>query len=275
MTFWLLLVIAGLSRLPPNFPELPSNYTEWADTPCEHAYFPLRLIPPIFKMKACNKDSITLSFSIEDPEFKKAYVASDTTFAYGYARYIKSPTANSAFGYVKDGMPEESTSWVAPATASSALGYVEGGMAYVFWRSGEKVPLNPVSIRDCLIYGLNLYHAGVKLALNKTGVEGVIISDHPSFRLRAMWWRSQCDGSIHDVGSATCYFVPAEDDEKHEFIILCLTRTYHRSPPFAPLEEYTQEEADSIRANWEYEKTYPNNIAELERAVEQSFRVKE
>jgi len=202
-------------------------------------------------MKARNKDSITLSFNIEVPGFKKARVASDTSLSYGYARYSKSPTANSA------------------------LGYVEGGLVYVFWRSGEKVPLNPVSIRDCLIYGLNLYHAGcAKLALNKTGVEELITNNRLSFRIRAMWWHSGCDGGIHEVGSITSYFVPAEEDEKHDFIILCLTRTYHRSPPFAPLMVYTQEESDSIIANWEYEKTYPNNIAELERAVEQTFRVK-
>ena len=178
-------------------------------------------------------------------------MASDTTFDYGYAQYSKSSTASSAFGDI------------------------EGGLVYVFWRLSQKDTLNPEIIRNYLIYGLNLYDLGcAKLALNKTGVEEVIINNSPSFRLRAMWWQSQCDGSIHDVGSVTCYFVPAEENEKHDFIILCLTRTYHRSPPFAPLEEYTQEEADSIRANWEYEKTYPNNIRQLEQAVEQSFRVK-
>jgi len=202
-------------------------------------------------MKARNKDSITLSFSIKVPGFQKARVASDTSLSYGYAQYYPPPITSSAFGHI------------------------EGGLVYVFWRSGEKIPLNPVSIRDCLIYGLNQYDAGcAKLALNKAGVEDVNINNRPGFRLRAMWWQRQCDGGIHEVGSATCYFVPAEEDEKHDFIILCLTRTYHRFPPFAPLEVYTQEESDSIIANWEYERTYPNNIAQLEQAVEQTFRVK-
>jgi hypothetical protein len=265
-----LLVIAGLSRLPPNFPELPTNYTEWENLPST-LYF-----PSAFMLKFPPPDSFSLPFIIHTPKYlQETDLWLDTTHNFGYVEY-EGADAVESYTIHNTKKTHICIFWL-PVSKANQDALLSGPRISLYNRPlvGEK-KMDLQSVKDLLVFGLNStpFLRFAKISLDKSSVEEVIINGWPGFRLRAFWWGTMCDGGVHNVRRVTSYFIPAKGDQCYDFIIYCSSLTYHRSPPFAPLEEYTQEEADSIRANWEYEKTYPNNIADLEQAVEQSFRVK-
>lgn len=271
MIFWLLLIVASAPEICPNFPELPTNYTEWENLPST-LYF-----PSAFMLKFSPPDSFSLPFFIHPPDFlQKTNLSLDSTSNYGYVEYVGARAIES-YTIHNTNKAHIYVFWL-PAEEGNLDSFPYRRRISLYKRPpvGEK-NLDLPSVKDLLVYGLNSTPClrFAKVSLDKAGVEELTINGCPSFRLRALWWGSACDGGVHNVRWVTGYFIPAKEDRNYDFIIFCSNLIYHRSPPFAPLMVYTQEESDSIIANWEYEKTYPNNIAELERAVEQTFRVKE
>lgn len=103
----------------------------------------------------------------------------------------------------------------------------------------------------------------------KKGMQQITIGGRKALRLRGWWWEYQCDGIIQMAGSFTTYFIPTDT---FDFRIACFTQFYERDPYYLP-EGVSYD--DPVPEGWTYEKKGPNNIRQLERAVEQTFRVKE
>lgn len=139
----------------------------------------------------------------------------------------------------------------------------QGGIIQIEWQSHKEQSLSQSEIKDILIYYNNSLVENM-LALKNSSLEKITIAGHTGYRLRCWWWYTCCDYNYHDVGAITSYYIPCE---KRDWIIICanLFYNYEGSP-----EGTSPEETET----WEFEKTYPNNITELEQAVEQTFRVK-
>lgn len=101
-----------------------------------------------------------------------------------------------------------------------------------------------------------LYSYGGYISYDTLGFEKIVINGMDAWRIRGKWWRVTCDGGIQISGSFTNYYIPTE---KLDFRITCLSRFYL----------YDTLGPDPL--GFEH---YPDRIAELERAVEQTFRVK-
>jgi len=109
--------------------------------------------------------------------------------------------------------------------------------------------------------------------LDGKGVEEITIDSLKTYRLRARWYYSECDVSYIRTGNITSYLL---ENENYVFLIICTNLLYWREDlPEGIHETLSREELDSLQQNWKYEQYYPDRIAELERAVEQTFRVKE
>jgi hypothetical protein len=90
-------------------------------------------------------------------------------------------------------------------------------------------------------------HFSGYVSYNRKKWEPITIDNLEALRIRGRWWNVECDGTEHIGGSFTNYYIPTL---KVDFYITCWTHTYSCG------------------------KVYPDRIAELERAVEQTFRVK-
>jgi hypothetical protein len=132
------------------------------------------------------------------------------------------------------------------------------------------------SIESSLDLGLGLISSALTdLSLDEQGPQKITISGNQAYRLRGFYLIGGSCGARRYLGAFTTYFILAQP---YDYIIVCSNDIYRmESPEVIPdsVYDYPEEIRDSVIANWEHEKTYPNNIAELEQAVEQTFRVKE
>ncbi len=146
----------------------------------------------------------------------------------------------------------------------------EYGVFYVLWHPHRYDNPSEDTVLDQLIYGgLTISR---RLSLEKRGPQEITVGENQAFRLRGFYLTSGGgEGGGTFIGTFTSYLVLSE---RYDFIIVCFNEIYSRYGPGETLSIYPEEKHDSIIANWEYERTYPNNIADLERAVEQSFRPK-
>jgi len=101
-----------------------------------------------------------------------------------------------------------------------------------------------------------LYDYGGYISYDTIGFEKIVIDEKDAWRIRGKWWQVTCDGGVQISGSFTNYFIPTE---KLDYRITCLSRFYL----------YDILGPDPL--GFEH---YPDRIAELERAVEQTFRPK-
>jgi len=146
----------------------------------------------------------------------------------------------------------------------------EYGVFYVLWHPHQSDNPSQDTVLVQLIYGgLTISR---HLSLEKRGPQEVTVGENQAFRLRGFYYYSGGGERIDAfIGAFTSYLVLSE---RFDFIIVCFNQIYSYYGFGETLTIYPEEKHDSIIANWEYEKTYPNNIAELERAVEQTFRPK-
>ena len=125
------------------------------------------------------------------------------------------------------------------------------GDVFIRWKPHNK----DSSILEDNLMPLHYYWISwaVYLAPDKQGIEDITIGGKEGYRRRGRFWAGQCDWGSQWVGSFTTYFIPTET---FDFRITCTTMLY----------SYTHED--------EKIKTFLDRIRELERAVEQTFRVK-
>ncbi|MEA3312638.1 MAG: hypothetical protein U9Q76_10520 [candidate division WOR-3 bacterium] len=239
---FLLFSALGLNT-PPNFPQLPPGY-EWKEygshtIPDEYydAYRPDYNLPVL-------KDSSSLPYTFELGDLKFDLGKGDSL--YGGVRYTANPTRDLY-----------------------SLDYSKG-ILWVDWGVHKEQDLTPNTLLNYYLVRARRFLIMYFLALPRTPVEQISIGNQPAYRIRSYWWHHQCDGAGQRVGSLTFYFIPTE---RWDIQISCVTSIYTFTA--GPPPGLDPEVADSLRAIWKPEKNYPNNIAELERAVEQTFRVKE
>lgn len=239
---FLLFSALGLNT-PPNFPQLPPDY-EWKDyypydVPQEYceAYLPGYKLPVL-------TDSSYLPYTIELKDLKFDVGKGDSL--YGWVRYTANPIGDIS-----------TRDW-------------SKGTIQVDWGVHKEQELTPEAIMNYFLISKTRSRLPKFLALKEKNVEQISIADRTAYRIRSYWWNYGCDGGYQEVGALTFYFIPGK---RLDYLICCATSiyTFTAGPPPGLDPEVT----DSLQAIWEPEKTYPNNITELERAVEQSFRVKE
>jgi len=140
------------------------------------------------------------------------------------------------------------------------------GIVHVYWRPHRKEDITRDLVTGDMHKALNAAIDGT-FAFDKEGITLVRRPNILAFRLRAWWWWSCCDSWEHEVGAITVYFIPGE---KHDFLISCETSFYSFGPPDEGHEEY-------FPGDTAWEHFYPkqkDRIAELEQAVEETFRPK-
>ncbi len=132
------------------------------------------------------------------------------------------------------------------------------------------------SVKSRLFLGLGIIASPLTyLSLDEQGPQEITISGNRAYRLKGFYLIGGSCGARRYLGAFTTYFILSQP---YDYIIVCSNDIYRmEGPEVIPdsVYDYPEEIRDSVIANWEYEKTYPNNIAELEQAVEQTFRVKE
>jgi len=174
-------------------------------------------------------------------------------------------SSNKIYGYTYD-----STGVVKHYSSTSDNIWVDVPDNYtlIFWYLHKKVDsLDPRP----------LYSYGGYISYDTLGFEKITIDNREAWRIRGKWWEVQCDGTIQVSGSFTNYYIPTK---KWDFRITCLScfYSYERTP--LPCDA-PPEVCDSLikaiygKEGWKSVRTWPDRIAELERAVEQTFRVKE
>lgn len=129
------------------------------------------------------------------------------------------------------------------------------------------------------------YHSHL-ISWDSGGVKRININGLTAYRLRGYNMRLQCDHSNEWIRKITLYYIPTA---KYDFYIWCSALVYEfHSGPEGNYEEYaadaralgkeeimTEQQWDSMLVNWEKVTRYEDHIAELEHAVEQTFRVRE
>jgi hypothetical protein len=226
---------------PPNFPQLPEDYTEWQEASRLIKSEAIQYYRPENMPPKMNEASLNI------------YVLTTRSLKHreGYA--------NNNYGWIYHKI--DSTKKILPDGDQAIL---------VEWRPHSEgksdsafIYSNLVSVFREEFFYLNLF------SIITTGYEEVNIDEKRAWRLRGRWWESYQDDIYQQVGSFTTYYIPTE---KLDFRITCLTLFYERDPHYLP-EGVSYD--DPVPEDWTYEKTYPNRIRQLEHAVEQTFRVKE
>jgi hypothetical protein len=264
---FLLFCALGLST-PPNFPQLPKGY-EWKeyssyDVPREYceAYLPGYKLPVL-------TDSSYLPYTIELKDLKFDVGKGDSL--YGWVRYTANPAGDI---YTRD--------W-------------SKGIIQVDWGVHKEQELTSEAIMNYfLAAAMHRVRLSKILALKERNVEQVSIADRTAYRVRSYWWNYGCDGGYQEVGAWTFYFIPGKrldhmiccatvgawtfyfiPGKRLDHMICCATQFYARIPSF----DQDQSDVDeSVKQLSKYERSYPDRIdqiRQLERAVEQTFRVKE
>jgi len=231
---------------PPNFPQLPAGY-EWKeyssyDVPQEYceAYLPGYKLPVL-------TDSSCLPYTIELKDLKFDVGKGDSL--YGWVRYTANPRGDLYNLYDRD--------W-------------RKGIIQVDWGVHKEQELTPEAIMKYFLAATGIDYSRI-LALKEKKVEQISIADRTVYRVRSFWWHYGCDGGYQEVGALTFYFIPGK---RLDYLICCATRFYTRTPSF----DQNQCDVDEpVKQLSKYERLYPDRIEqirELERAVEESFRVK-
>jgi len=243
----LLLANGNIEDNGPFFdgPELPTYYSRWTPSKDSCKIWDIEWIG--FKYTGIEQNQpldFPLPFTINLPE----------------SINLKSVSADSSGGRA---------SYAFPYDEKIDIDYSPKGLVSIGWTTNnQKSELNIEKLRKYMICRFS----GPYKALDTSGIKEITINDNKAYRLRARWYYSQCDNSDVETGAVTSYFIPTE---KYAFFITCTNLLFSRTDVDDDgFINYPEEVRDSILANWEYERTYPNNIAELEQAVEQTFRVK-
>lgn len=124
--------------------------------------------------------------------------------------------------------------------------------------------LNPDSIRFFLLADPDMRLPPCDMAFAEEGVEEITIGESNAYRIRCKWWHCSARGAYQRFGSLTLYLITTPTLDFH---ITCFTTSFDyvesrlEDPLGGPLR----------RA----ERNYPDPIAELEQAVEESFKIKE
>jgi len=224
---------------------MPPGY-EWKDylpyvVPREYceAYLPSYKLPVL-------TDSSCLPYTIELKDLKFDVGKGDSL--YGWVRYTANPVGDL---YTRD--------W-------------SKGIIQVDWGVHKEQELTPeVTMNYFLAAAMHRVRLSKILALKEKKVEQISIVDTTAYRIRSYWWNYGCDGGYQEVGAWTFYFIPGK---RLDYMICCATQFYYRAPSF------DQEQIDvdePVKQLSKYERLYPDRIdqiRDLERAVEQSFRPK-
>jgi len=240
---FLLFSALGLNT-PPNFPQLPPGY-EWKsyfsyEVPREY-YEPFL---PGYKLPVLT-DSSCLPYTIELKYLEFDVGKGDSL--YGWVRYTANPIGDI---YTRD--------W-------------SKGIIQVDWGLHKEQELTPEAIMNYFLVSKTRSRLPKFLALKEKNVEQISIGEKTAYRVRSFWWRYGCDGGYQEVGALTFYFIPGK---RLDYLICCATQFYMRTPSF----DQNQSDVDEpVKQLSKYERLYPERIEqihELERAVEESFKVK-
>lgn len=226
-----------LPSKPPNFPKLPSNYTEWfgyisyydvEDSPCFDDYN--------VELKTV-EDTFNPPYTIRFKELNYFWGEVDSLF--GQLNYYSDSNCTS-------------------------LSIGGTGAVFIIWYPHQEI--GDTNVWPFYEYGPGFFNF---IAHEKEGIEVINIGGRKALRLRGKWWDTQCDDIFHSVGSFTTYLIPTG---MFDFRISCLSSFYTRNPHYYP-EGVSYDE--QVPEDWTYEKKGPDRIRELEQAVEQTFRVKQ
>lgn len=228
---------------PPDFPLPPENYTEWY----EYGDYTALETSLHFHEYDCElktvEDTFQPPYTINLPGLDHYHGRVDSLF--GQLRYSAIPGFFTKFA--------------------------EGKRVVVIrWYPHEEIGvINMLPLHPEPVYFNHI-------AYKRGKIEKIIIGKREVYRLRGRWWEYQCDGAFQLTGSFTTYFIPTK---KLDFRITCLSQFYsyeHTPPPC----DAPPEVCDSLikarygEEGWKPVHTWPNNIRELEQAVELTFRVK-
>jgi hypothetical protein len=266
--------------VPPGFPQKPASYTAWSDwndysfyqsdengtnwSWIWEAHFSTYLG---FNLLQLMEDTTAfLAMPSGEVKFNPPQLTEDTLVPYTMKlKGFKDSVANgdSLFGAVLYDVDtslrwDEKSKWVA-----------------VFWSPHLEVDLDSSSIIQLLKPSIPIYYkimwpyASDFIAVD-SHFDVVNIGKIKGYRHRGRWRQSQSDQYWQPTGSFTMYYIPTE---KFDFHIICQQLTYlYDGMPWQGYE-YPPEVYDTLPHF--IIKTYPDRIRRLERAVEQTFRVKE
>lgn len=242
---------------PPEFPELPSGYSDWD---ADGAFY----LPPLENLPF---------------ETWPAHFPPYTDFP-GDSNYVSMYDSKVPVIRDRNRLPfritlEDMNHWEGSGDEvygkckySPNTGRSREGIS-IYWSPHEEGlterdianRLVPRDYSDCGIAN----HLAVEKNLTK-----MRIGDVEVYRHRSKWWvEAGCScGRYDEQGSATVYFIPGQ---KRDFHITCVTETYAFDGN--PWQGYSVEELDTLpRVLIEHR---PDRISDLERAVETSFVPKE
>ncbi|MCK4334276.1 hypothetical protein KAX06_05785 [candidate division WOR-3 bacterium] len=248
------LLVALTSPLPPlreKYPTLPEGYTDFSG-PMELAWF--TYIPHhVENGTPLTEDSI-LPYQITlPPRLEFCWGEKDTSR--GSVCYACCPD------YKYD-------------DRVSGRSYPEGAI-FILWQPHQNDNPTDDTVTSRLLYGSAAM--GYYLSIEEQDPTEITISGKQASRLKGFYLirGCSCHPQTRCIGAFTTYFILSQP---YDYIIVCSNEIYRmEGPEVIPdsVYDYPEEVRDSVIANWDYEHTYPNRIAELERAVEQTFRVKE
>ncbi len=235
----LLLAGAELPLQPPGFPELTEEFNQWQE------YHPL-LRPDI---------------SYEQPAFWRTHNLGpfEDTSLIPYAIFIPYytdiwPRGDTSFGqvnYYDARLPDEGRPF-------------DQNVVMVRWFVHTE--LEPgLLIESYLLADPNMELTARYVAYERGDPQLLTIDDYEGYRKRVRWWSCSADASFHITGSVTYYLVVTPTRDFH---ITCLTTSYEFH------DERLSPEVEEQLGNEPRISSWPDSISELERAVEQSFRVK-
>lgn len=234
--FWVLILTSVIDL--PQCPPLPSTYGQWQG----YYYYPFDVSPSLTD-KTPNKQMVNNNASLP-------YLLSPGELHY-FISVIDSPTGQTH--YCPDSLYSQF-----PCSRK------EWGYIFINWTPHRMI------MKDSLISFLMpvnfVYEYGyyTDVAIDTTGPDTLTVSGKKSYRLRGRWWNGQCDRSMNEIGSFTTYFIPTD---KYDFRITCRSFFYYYSTGSEGNDEYGSSETERIGL-------YPDRIAELEQAVEHTFRIK-
>lgn len=239
MLLMLLLAAVDIPRQPPGFPELSEEFNAW------QVYVPILRADEGYEQPAFWRvhnlgpfeDTSLLPYEIDIPYYTDTWSRGDTGF--GQVNYydVRLPDEGRPFSH---------------------------NVVIVRWFAHTE--LEPgLPVETYLLADPNMELTARYVAYERGDPRILDMGEHTACRKRMRWWRCADDASFHMTGSVTYYLVITEELDFH---ITCLTTSFEyddeRLPP-----EIEGEVARPQVCSW------PDPIAELECAVEETFRVKD
>lgn len=153
-------------------------------------------------------------------------------------------SSNKIYGYSNDltGVVKHYSS-----TSDNIWVDVPNNYTLIFWYPHKKI--DSLDLQP-------LYSYGGYISYDTLGFEKITIDNREAWRIRGAWWRTYIDGGVHERGFFTNYFIQTD---RLDYRITCISMTYI-------YDDYGPDCRGLVH--------YPNRIAELEQAVEQTFRPK-